>query len=96
MSKDKSREDGIGVWRIGDDIFDWVTGHSEEDAVSWYLKETGLPREEIGPVVEIEDLDALHIIADMYEPDGEGTMVTMREAINDVIHHPCVIASTEY
>lgn len=86
----------LKVYQVCDE--DWVCAKSQQEAVEWYLKETGLEKEDIyflDMIVEA-DLD----LNDMYEDEDRENKISFREALNQNIASgfkaPYIFCSTEY
>jgi len=87
---------GLKVYRIDD--YDWVCAKSEEEAIEWYLKETGVSEEDIYDIEDIAecDLDKNYMFID----EEHTKKITFRESLESGEFmsdtKPCIFCSTEY
>lgn len=97
IEKEKSRYQhrGLHVWRLNE--CDWVCAEYYEDAVEWYMKETGLSEEEA-----IDEQLSEHMIdlnTTMRIEDDPKERITFKDVIEQEYKNktePWIIASTEY
>lgn len=86
----------LKVFQVCDE--DWVCARSQQEAVEWYLKETGVAEDDIYPLDMI--VEAHLDLNDVYMDEEMTRKVTFREAIKENISNgmtvPYIICSTEY
>ena len=87
---------GLKVFRIDD--YDWVCAKSKEEAIEWYLEETGVSEEDINDIDDIVecDLDKNNMFID----EEHTKKITFRESLEsgEFLSNttPCIFCTTEY